>query len=111
MGTIVREMKSGKKKDSYSSCALCNKKTRDKSTTEQVLCVKCMAFIVENLDINPDDDYPLFIDYAYEAKRRLRSGDEIKDIFRNKPQGFEKWLLKNHVKKGYGLILEDNHHP
>ena len=96
-----------KRKDvTYASCALCNKKVKAQSSTERVLCVNCMAFIVETLDINPDQDYPLFIDFAYEAKRRLRSGDEIKDIFSNKPKGFEKWLIKNHIKKGYGLILE-----
>ena len=91
-----------------SSCVICSMKLKEKTATERALCFKCMAYIVENLDINPHEDYPLFIEYAYEVKRRLSSGDEIRNIFRNKPKGFEQWLTENHMKKGYGIILNGN---
>jgi hypothetical protein len=80
------------------SCLFCNRQLTKNVELRQGLCLDCMAFLVENIDIDPDDDYPLFIDFAYKAKERLHTSETAESIFENAPEGFGEWLLHNTKK-------------
>jgi hypothetical protein len=63
-----------------------------------------MAKIVKEINIEPDEHYSDFIDFAYNAKNRLLNGEDAADIIANAPEGFDVWLKKNSSLKGYGVI-------
>jgi hypothetical protein len=64
-----------------------------------------MALLVESIDINPHEDYPVFIDFAYQTLDKLNSGEDLKTIFESIPDGFEEWLINNAKKAGYGITF------
>jgi hypothetical protein len=65
-----------------------------------------MAYLIESIDINPHDDYPEFIDFAYHSLDRLVSGEELQAIFKDIPNGFQEWLVNNAKKAGYAMALD-----
>ena len=93
------------------SCLFCNKQLTKNVELRQGLCLDCMAFLVENIDIDPDEDYPLFIDFAYKAKERLLTSETAESIFENAPDGFGEWLLHNATKIGFGVTSNEIDHP
>jgi hypothetical protein len=90
----------------YSTCVLCNKQFPKSNQSEISLCSHCMALLIQSIDIFPEEDYPVFLDYAYQAKDRLVSGEDIKSIAKDAPDGFKKWLVKNAKKTGFAITSD-----
>ena len=86
------------------ACFICSKSLATDKEIRQGLCLNCMAYIIQNLDITPDGDYPIFIDFAYEVKNRLELGEAVESALKNIPEGFGKWLINNYTKTGFGLV-------
>jgi hypothetical protein len=88
------------------SCICCGKKITKNENIRNIMCIDCMAKIIKDINIEPDDDYSDFIDFAYDIKKRLEKGEDARKIMKNTPEGFEVWLKKNSSLSGYGLISE-----
>jgi len=93
------------------SCLFCNRHLTKNTETRQGLCLDCMAFLIDNIDIDPGEDYPLFIDFAYAAKERLTTNETAESIFENAPEGFGEWLLQNSKKIGFGVSSDTIDQP
>ena len=87
-------------------CILCNKKITLDPGIRRTICLNCMAHLIKNLDIEPNNDYSDFLDFAYNAKDRIMKGENVVTIFNNIPDGFEDWVRKNSTKTGFGITLE-----
>ena len=85
------------------TCIFCSKKITKNEGLRRIMCIHCMAKIVEKLNILPNEHYSEFIDFAYGAKDRLINGEDAGLIFKNVPEGFDEWLKKNSSKTGFGL--------
>ena len=90
----------------FFNCVFCNK-NKNKNNITKNICLNCMASIITRIDINPNKDYQKFIDFAYDAKNRLLSGESANTIFKNLPEGFEDWLQENFMKTGFGIISKN----
>lgn len=88
------------------SCLCCGKAITTNSTIRTIMCIDCMAKIIKDINIEPDDHYSDFIDYAYKIKIRLEKGEDAREIMKNTPDGFDDWLKKNSSLRGYGLISD-----
>ena len=88
------------------SCICCGKKITENVTIRTIMCIDCMAKIIKEINIEPDEDYSDYIDFAYNVKKRLEKGEEVSNIMKNTPDGFDAWLKKNSSLRGYGLISE-----
>ena len=88
------------------SCICCGKEVTRNKAIRRIMCIDCMANIIENINIEPDEHYTDFIDFAYSAKDRLLNGEDASDIMDNAPVGFDIWLKKNASLSGYGIISD-----
>lgn len=102
MDTNIRD----ETKDNFFNCIFCNKNTKKNNITKSI-CLDCMASIVTRIDIYPDETYQEFIDFAYNAKKKLSNGESAELIFKNLPEGFEDWLRENFMKTGFGIISKN----
>ena len=89
-----------------SNCILCNKQIVNNEGIRKRLCLNCLAYIIQKIDIEPHEDYQQFIDFANNSKHRLLDGEKPEVIFKNIPNGFEDWLNNNFIKTGYGITLD-----
>jgi len=85
------------------ACICCNKKITKNEGIRRIMCIYCMAKIVEKINIIPDEQFSEFTDFAYEVKDRLAKGEDAGLIFKNVPEGFDEWLKKNSLKTGFGV--------
>jgi hypothetical protein len=88
------------------SCICCGKKIIENVTIRRSICLDCMANIVKDINIEPNEHYSDFIDFAYSAKNRLEKGEDPVKIMKNAPEGFDDWLKKNSSLRGYGIISD-----
>ena len=88
------------------SCICCGKEVTKNNIIRRIMCMDCMANIIKNINIEPDEHYIDFIDFAYRIKDRLISGEDASDIMDNAPDGFDLWLKKNASLRGYGIISD-----
>ena len=88
------------------SCLCCGKQITKNEKIRKIICLDCMANIVKEINIKPDEHYSDFIDFAYNAKNGLQKGKDVREIFENAPEGFDIWLKKNSSLRGYGIILD-----
>lgn len=88
------------------SCICCGKEITKDSTIRKIMCIDCMAKIIKEINIEPDENYSDFIDYAYKIKMKLENGEDAREIMKNTPEGFDNWLKKNSSLSGYGLISD-----
>jgi transcription elongation factor Elf1 len=103
MDTNIRD----ETQNSFFNCIFCNRSI-DKNNVTNSICLDCMASIITRIDIYPDEGYQKFIDFAYNAKNRLFSGESANTIFQDMPDGFEDWLKENFMKTGFGIISKDS---
>jgi len=102
MDTNIRD----ETKDNFFNCIFCNKNIKKNNITKGI-CLDCMASIITRIDIYPDETYQKFIDFAYNAKKKLTNGESAELIFQNLPEGFEDWLKENFMKTGFGIISKN----
>jgi hypothetical protein len=88
------------------SCICCGKEVTKNKVIRRIMCLDCMANIIKNINIDPDEHYSDFIDFAYNAKDRLLNGEDAENIMDNAPEGFDVWLKKNSSLSGYGIISD-----
>ena len=70
------------------------------------MCNLCMAHIVKNLSLSPDEDYSGFIDFTVDAKDRLDRNEDIELIFKSIPEGYEEWIKKNPFTQSFGVTSD-----
>jgi len=88
------------------SCICCGKQITKNITIRKIMCIDCMAKIIKDINIEPDEHYSDFIDFAYNIKNRLENGEDAREIMENTPEGFDAWLKKNSSLRGYGIISD-----
>ncbi len=88
------------------SCIFCGKKITKNRNIRKIICLDCMANIVKNINIEPNEDYSDFIDFAYKVKNSLGKGEDARKILENAPEGFDLWLKNNSMSQGYGIISD-----
>jgi hypothetical protein len=88
------------------SCICCGKKITKNAVIRRIICLDCMANIIKEINIAPDEHYSDFIDFAYNAKNSLLKGEDASTIMDNAPEGFDIWLKKNSSLRGYGIISD-----
>ena len=88
------------------SCICCGKQITKSEIIRKIMCLDCMAKIVKDINIEPNEHYSDFIDFAYNAKNRLENGEDPGKIMKNAPEGFDDWLKKNSSLRGYGIISD-----
>ena len=88
------------------SCICCGKEVTKNNVIRRIMCMDCMANIIKNINIAPDEHYIEFIDFAYSIKERLIAGEDAIDIMDNAPDGFDLWLKKNASLSGFGIISD-----
>jgi len=70
------------------------------------MCNLCMAHIVKNLSLSPDEKYSEFIDFTVNAKDRLARDEDVELIFKTIPKGYEEWIKKNPFTQGFGVTSD-----
>jgi len=70
------------------------------------MCNLCMAHIVKNLSLSPDESYSGFIDFTADAKDRLERNEDVELIFKTIPEGYEEWIKKNPFTQGFGVTSD-----
>ena len=88
------------------SCICCGKQITENASIRRIMCIDCMAKIIKEINIEPDEHYSDFIDFAYSVKNRLEKGEDAGEIMENIPDGFDAWLKKNSSSRGYGIISD-----